>query len=577
MSMWLVDGGFFVAVFLLYVLTFSSAPTSDAYTWVATIDKLDFDYMLLAGHPLPLYVVFVLKRLLAALGAPVPTLLIIQTVNAGLAAAGSVLFYRLVRLLSGETVLALAGGALLATSFGYWYFANGEVHHYGLVVILAICLLVVERRRHPGPAPGFAALMGALNAVAIVFHQDAVLFGFSAVAMLLVDRPWREGVKDAAAYVAGGSVATVVLAAWVGVFIRGLGTPRELFDWYFWPTWSSGVHVYEIGGVIGSTLRSVKAQLTAIAYGTQVLLDLVREPSVRADGRARWFAGLTVVTYGIMAGLLVRLWTARRSIRQRLLVPFIGCVVWVVAYKLFLNSWFQPGSPEYHIVTVPPLLLLLLLGPIAARGEVAAPRTRSLLTGSVLALLAVLFVVNFWAAILPWRGFGQMKDALATRFQRELQAGDLFISTESGIDTIFRGRGHYVGVKDVLKQKGRADGFRSLDVLIREQLERGGRIFLYNFTPNPFTLYRINLVAPKGETDPVVYDDFDRFLAGLRERYVFVPVVPYWEEAKIPLVLYGRRFETIWEVKRSQGPRGENPRAAPPRPEPDRARPAAGA
>ena len=187
-------------------------------------------------------------RAAAALGSDDSRLAASEQASAGM----SVLFHRLVRLLSGETVLALAGGALLATSFGYWYFANGEVHHYGLVVILAICLLVVERRRHPGPAPGFAALMGALNAVAIVFHQDAVLFGFSAVAMLLVDRPWREGVKDAAAYVAGGSVATVVLAAWVGVFIRGLGTPRELFDWYFWPTWSSGVHVYEIGGVLGA-------------------------------------------------------------------------------------------------------------------------------------------------------------------------------------------------------------------------------------------------------------------------------------------------------------------------------------
>jgi hypothetical protein len=34
-----------------------------------------------------------------------------------------------------------------------------------------------------------------------MFHQDAVLFGFSAVAMLLVDRPRREGVTDAAAYI----------------------------------------------------------------------------------------------------------------------------------------------------------------------------------------------------------------------------------------------------------------------------------------------------------------------------------------------------------------------------------------
>lgn len=179
--------------------------------------------------------------------------------------------------------------------------------------------------------------------------------------MLLVDRTRREGVTDAVAYIVGGSLATAALAAAVGIFIRGLGSPGELLDWYFWPMWAAGVSVYDVGDVTGSVLRSIKAQLTAVAYGTQVLLDLAREPSVRADGLSRWFGGLTLVAYGVMAGLLIVLWRSRRSARERLLVPFTGCVVWLVAYKLFLNSWFQPASTEYHMVSLPPLLLLLLL------------------------------------------------------------------------------------------------------------------------------------------------------------------------------------------------------------------------
>lgn len=70
-------------------------------------------------------------------------------------------------------------------------------------------------------------------------------------------------------------------------------------------------------------------------------------------------------------------------------------------------------------------------------------------------------------------------------------------------------------------------------------------------SPNPFTLRRINMVEPSRGADPVTYDDFDRFLARLKDRYVLVPVASYWEEAKIPLVLYGRRFETIWEIKKA--------------------------
>ena len=40
-------------------------------------------------------------------------------------------------------------------------------------------------------------------------------------------------------------------------------------------------------------------------------------------------------------------------------------------------------------------------------------------------------------------------------------------------------------------------------------------------------------------------------MASLKDRYVLVPVAPYWEEAKIPLVLYGPRFETIREIKKA--------------------------
>ena len=59
------------------------------------------------------------------------------------------------------------------------------------------------------------------------------------------------------------------------------------------------------------------------------------------------------------------------------------------------------------------------------------------------------------------------------------------------------------------------------------------------------------MVEPSRGADPVTYDDFDRVLARLKDRYVLVPVACYWEEPKIPLVLYGRRFETIWEIKKA--------------------------
>ena len=102
---------------------------------------------------------------------------------------------------------------------------------------------------------------------------------------------------------------------------------------------------------------------------------------------------------------------------------------------------------------------------------------RPFLTRSVAVWLVALVVVNVWAAILPWRAYGQMKQGLTARFQPEVQAGDLFVSSESGIDTIFRGNPRHVGVKEVLKQKGRVEGFPIVDALIRDQLGRGGASF----------------------------------------------------------------------------------------------------
>ncbi len=541
-----VGAALFVAVVALYGLTFSVTPTSDSPTWVLSVDQPDRDYLLLAAHPLPLWVVYVVKHALAALGTPVATLTILQALGALCAAAGAVFFYQAVRELSGDVSLAAAAGLLLAASFGYWYFANGEIHHAGLAVVLGLFLAVLRRRARRGPEPAyaFAVGLGLLNAVAIFFHQDSVLFGFAIVAMLLVGRPWRPGLKEAAAYVAAGGAGTAVLAALVGVLLRGLGSAREVWHWYFWPTWAMGTQVYDVGGVSGSVLRSLKAQLTAVTFGTQVAWDVVRDPGILAEPLTVALLALTAVTAALTGALAWRGWRARAAVRARLLVPLTGCVVWVAAWKLFLNSWFQPASTEYHIATVPPLLLLALLGAIAAAGA----RGR----GLVVALLAVVLVVNLVGAILPWRRYGLAKQALATRFARELSAGDLFVSSESGIDSVFIGRGRHFGVKDLFKTTAKAEGFAILDVTIAAGLRRPGRVFVYNVVPNPFTLRRINLEGARRGAPPMAVADFEAFVETLRARYALVPVVTYWEESKIPLFLYGRRFETIWEVR----PRG---------------------
>ncbi len=556
----------FVSVFLIYHVTFSSVPTGDWYTWVSGIEQADYDILIISSHPLPLYFLFLLKRGLSSLGVRTPTLLLLQTVNAVLAAIGAVLFYRVVTLLGGSALLATLGGALLALSFGYWYFANGEILHYGLVVVLAIFLLVLRRRLSGVPyGYGYVCGLALLNSFAVMLHQEHFVFGFTVLALLSVGRPWQRAMKEGTAYTLVGSIGTVLMVFAIGVFLRGM-SPTKIVRWYIWLAtegFAAGLEPYEVGGFPSLVAREIKAQLTAIVFGTQVMVDIARWPTLLEHREAVRLSALTIVAYGLLTFLLVEGWRRRRLIRDRFLIPFTGCAVWLVSYKVLIHSWFQTPSTLYHVATVPPVILLLLLGPIAGQADTrASPRQRGLGVGSIAAFVAVLFVINFWGGILPWFRYGQMKNALAMWCQTEVRSRDLFISSESGLDSVLHACGDHLDVKDVFRRMPKVEVFRLVERAVAERLGQGGRVFMYNFVPSPFTLRGINLSAAHRGSEPVTRGDFEEFLGGLQKRYAFVAVLSYWEESKEPLYLYGKRVETLREV-RGKARRAEEPKFLP--------------
>ncbi len=169
----------FAAVLVLYLASYSSVPTSDGYAWIGHIGAGDREKMLPAYHALPMYLLFRLRQVLADLGEPVGILPLLQSVNAALAAAAAVMLYGAIRLLGGGIYLGWIGGGLLACSFASWYFANGEQHHFPLVVLQ----LIFARGARAGPERaverGIPISLGALNALAIMLHQESVLFGLA--------------------------------------------------------------------------------------------------------------------------------------------------------------------------------------------------------------------------------------------------------------------------------------------------------------------------------------------------------------------------------------------------------------
>lgn len=538
----------FLAVLLLYELTFSSVPTSDGERFVSAIDRADYVTMLIANAPLANYFSFSLKRFLGALGLAVPTLPMMQAVNAVVAAVGATLFAVAVGRLGGSTTLGLVGGALLATSFGYWYFANGELHLLSLGVLIFIFVLLLSRRVR-GSAYGYGFVVGValLNAVATLLHQENFVFGFTALALLAVGKPWRRSLRECLVYAIAGSVGTWLLVLTVGRFLLGIPTLRGVLDWYVWIAhYEQRAPAYVRGSPPIILAKVVKGQLTAVLFGTQVIPDLAKTPRLLRDPTADVLLALTLVGYALMLFLLVELWRTRRDLWMRWRVPLVACAVWFFSYKILIHWWYWPTSTEYHVVTLPPLVLLLLLGAIAAQRGVAA-RHRPMRAAA--ALLVVVFVVNVWGGILPWYRYGRMKDALAAQFRAAFRPDDVFISTESGVDAIFSGNGNGLQVNALFRTSTRQDVFDTIRTAIATELARGHRVFVYNFVPSPYTLRQMNEVVRARERE-LSAAEFAEFLAELGRQYAMTPVLSYWEESKEPLYLFGRERETLWQLTR---------------------------
>jgi hypothetical protein len=544
------------AVFVLYVATYASIPAGDGYWVLNNIERGDLVLLFNPPSLLTQLGFFGLRRLADRLGLPVETLTIIQTVNALAAGIGAAVLHALVRTLGGSRLLGALSAALLAVSFGYWYFADGEMQILSLVVLLVIFWLIARARACGDWTWRFVAGVGLLNSLAVMLRQENVLFGLAAVALLTVGRRWRPAMRDALVYAAAGALGTWTAALLIGLgWAPGVETVGGAVQWYLW---IFRVHVgatQDFQGFEHATRfdvpRVVKGQLTALIAGTQPVVDSMRDRALLGRPYVLGLIALTVAAYAAMAVLALELRRLRRLVETRLLATAVACAVWILAYKLFVHAWLWPTVTKYQVVTVPPLIILAVLGVIAAQKAADRARARRL-TGLVAALVAIVFVVDLGGGILPWRHYGQMKAALEARRASAFRADDLFISSESGIDPIFarlyRGGGaQHVGVKDAFIQMPPREAFASIRAAIDRQLALGRRVFVYNFVPGPYSLVGINQ-GPRRTGPPLTARDFEIFLGELQTSYALRPVFSYWEESKAPLYLFGERLEPFFEI-----------------------------
>lgn len=543
--------GLGLGVLLLYLLTFASVPTSDGFLFISLVDQAVAEgagrLPMISNAPFSYCLAFLFKRAALAFRLAIPTLWLFQIPNATVTALASVAFYRTIRLVGGAPFWAAIGTMLVATSYGVWYFANGEVHHVALAILLLLFYQLIRIRGSKEGRPLDATLvgLGLLNAIAVFFHQEHFLFGFVAMALLFAGRPWRRGAREIAVYGLAGTVGTALLILLTGRFLAGARTLKEIGAWYFWQL-GYLAREYEPESVWVIMLRLVKGQLTAFLYGFQALADAIRRPELFAVGTVRVLIGLTLAALALAGVLAAGLWVERRRITGDLRAVAVGAATWLVVYPVLL-SWYFPAVTEYYLKTVPPLMLLLMVAPIARERAGLWPLGFRLIGGT---LLASVIVVNVTSAITPWYRYGLMRERVATAAREKFRPDDLAISIESGIDSVLAGRVEQLHVKELLYLEGKRRGFETVDATIASRLGVGHRVFVHNLLPSRFALQGLNDPGRNPYHDRYELRDFERLLRELEERYELVPVLAYWEESKEPLYLFGRHLDTMFEVRR---------------------------
>ena len=319
------------------------------------------------------------------------SLVVLQSLNAVLGAAGVAVYYlTLRRLLQRSHGLPLLVSLGLALSFGYWICAtDGRVNLPSVFFMLAT--FSVLTRAMATPSLKLAALTGMLAGGAILFHESAGLFGVVGLAsMLLANAEWKQRQVPALAYLGAWGLTAALPYLVVGVFVLHLHSVAAFHAWsaeytelgWWWDfrifhNLGADFYAFRHAGFVEPGSRAstftLAGRLSALPLGLYVISVL------------GWLASASVIVVS-----LPQLW--RSPSRALALV----LALWIAVYAAFFTVW----SPGYFVFWVPvlvpasTLLALTLAHYRARRGGVVA----NWLLGVWIAAYALL---NLQISILP--------------------------------------------------------------------------------------------------------------------------------------------------------------------------------
>lgn len=351
----------------------------------------------------------------------------LQAMNAVLAAAGVGFLWWWLRSVGFRRIAVVLACGVLAFSYGYWFYA-GEAEVYVLAAALLVGCLAAAHRAAVQPSVRAFAVLGAVNALAVLAHDTNVLFAAVALTALVVSRgdaPRAELVRRGAAY-ALVAVAVTVPAYAAAAAANGHTTPGQAYDWISGYAENDEWGKLEPGSVPKAAAGAGRALIGGhTAFATGATRDAAerlgnRNPREELFLMRDYPAGLAVAVMVLSLAVLLmlgaavlRLVRARRELGEPRRRLALLCLAWLGVYAAFF-TWWEPINVEFWIAAWVPASILLAL-PLADR----AVRRE---TGLVAALVGGLAIANLAGSIIPaqdeaddyWRVRGQWYSDNAT-------------------------------------------------------------------------------------------------------------------------------------------------------------------
>lgn len=334
----------------LYVLTLTSVHTFDALSYILDVDRKPWRELFhphhLAYGPLGAGI----RLTASSLGWEESAERLLQAANALAGGLGVGLFAALLARLTGRWQAAVLGALLLGASYAYWYYAV-EVEVYTIAVLFLIAALWLMLELAQRPALRLALGLGAIQGLAVLFHQTNVLLSLPALMALGTGlraasatgaRP-RTGPALLLAYAAPLALLVSGAYLWVGLGVSGFRSWEAFFRW------AAG---YTTTGYWGGAVDG--ARLALLGQG------LAR--TIAPDGGA-------LIGLALLATLALNARRLARAPRGALAMT----LTWLAVYGAFF-VWWEPENIEFWIASLPPFYLLVVLAAYLPVSDQPLPR-----------------------------------------------------------------------------------------------------------------------------------------------------------------------------------------------------------